>query len=80
MPEKHPNVPVAALFEFTEATLLSTGLSPVDAQVTAEALVFTDALGVFTHGTKLLAGYLKKLQGGGYSPKAQPRIEREGPA
>jgi ureidoglycolate dehydrogenase (NAD+) len=28
----------------------------------------------------LLAGYLKKLQGGGYPPHAVPRIEREGPA
>ena len=80
MPEKSQNVPVSVLFEFTQAALLSTGLSSADAQVTAEALVSTDALGVFTHGTKLLAGYLKKLQGGGYSPKAQPRIEREGPA
>ena len=80
MPEKSPNVPVSVLFEFTQAALLSTGLRDADAKVTAEALVSTDALGVFTHGTKLLAGYLKKLQGGGYSPKAQPRIEREGPA
>jgi len=35
---------------------------------------------VFTHGSKLLAGYLKKLRGGGYPPGAAPRIEREGPA
>jgi LDH2 family malate/lactate/ureidoglycolate dehydrogenase len=80
MPEKSPNVPVSVLFDFTKAALLSTGLSDANAQVTAEALVSTDALGVFTHGTKLLAGYLKKLRGGGYSPKAQPRIEREGPS
>jgi ureidoglycolate dehydrogenase (NAD+) len=36
-------------------------------------------MGVFTHGTKLLIGYLKKLQGGGYRATAVPRIEREGP-
>jgi ureidoglycolate dehydrogenase (NAD+) len=36
-------------------------------------------MGVFTHGTKLLIGYLKKLQGGGYQADAVPLIEREGP-
>lgn len=49
------------------------------AEETAEVLVTTDAMGVFTHGTKLLAGYIRKLQGGGYDPTAEPRIEREGP-
>jgi len=49
------------------------------AEETAEVLVTTDAMGVFTHGTKLLAGYIRKLQGGGYDPTAEPCIEREGP-
>lgn len=49
------------------------------AEETAEVLVTTDAMGVFTHGTKLLAGYIRKLQDGGYDPTAEPRIEREGP-
>ncbi len=74
------NIPVSELFSFVEAALGSTGLSQADARITAEALVSTDMLGVFTHGSKLLAGYLKKLQGGGYPPDAAPRIEREGPA
>jgi LDH2 family malate/lactate/ureidoglycolate dehydrogenase len=34
---------------------------------------------VFTHGTKLLPGYLKKLLAGGYRPDARPRIVRQGP-
>jgi len=59
--------------------LLACGLSPTNARDTSQALVTTDAMGVFTHGTKLLAGYVKKLQGGGYAPAAEPRIEREGP-
>ena len=33
MPEKSQNVPVSVLFEFTQAALLSTGLSSADAQV-----------------------------------------------
>jgi LDH2 family malate/lactate/ureidoglycolate dehydrogenase len=36
-------------------------------------------MGVFTHGTKLLSGYIRKLHGGGYVAAAQPLIERQGP-
>jgi ureidoglycolate dehydrogenase (NAD+) len=67
------------LFGFTERCLLSVGLSPANANDAALALATTDAMGVFTHGTKLLPGYLRKLQGGGYRAAAEPRIEREGP-
>lgn len=68
------------LMKFVTTCLRSTKLSDADCEITAEALVSTDTLGVFTHGTKLLIGYLKKLQGGGYPVSARPRIEREGPA
>lgn len=70
---------IADLVAFVVRCLQRMKLSDDDAQRTAEALVTTDAMGVFTHGTKLLAGYLKKLHGGGYDATAQPRIEREGP-
>jgi LDH2 family malate/lactate/ureidoglycolate dehydrogenase len=59
--------------------LTHCGLNTIPAHDTAQALVTTDAMGVFTHGTKLLAGYIRKLQGGGYVATAQPTIEREGP-
>lgn len=69
-----------ALKQFTIAALQSVGV-PEDASVTsAEALASTDAMGVFTHGTKLLAGYLRRLKGGGYVASGKPVIEREGPA
>jgi LDH2 family malate/lactate/ureidoglycolate dehydrogenase len=70
---------IAYLEQRVAEMLLSYGMSPADAKSTSEALVTTDAMGVFTHGTKLLVGYIKKLQGGGYVATAQPRIEREGP-
>ena len=60
------------------STLGKVGVGQHDAETTANALVTTDAMGVFTHGTKLLGGYLKKLKGGGYGVAAVPRIEREG--
>jgi ureidoglycolate dehydrogenase (NAD+) len=65
---------------FVEKCLASVGMNALEAGQTADALTTTDAMGVFTHGTKLLAGYLRKLQGGGYRADASPRIEREGPA
>lgn len=73
-------VAISDLRHFVTDCLQSTRLSDDDCTITAEALVSTDTLGVFTHGTKLLIGYLKKLQGGGYPVTAKPRIEREGPA
>ncbi len=73
-------IPISSLREFCVEALQREGVSLPDAEITADALVTTDAMGVFTHGTKLLAGYLRKLKGGGYRSTAQPQVEREGPA
>ena len=73
-------IAIADLQHFVMECLLSTGLNDEDCRVTSEALVSTDALGVFTHGSKLLVGYLKKLRGGGYPITAVPCIDREGSA
>src|SRR5690606_32502201 len=72
-------VAIPELTRFVESCLHAVGVGASDASTAADALVTTDAMGVFTHGTKLLAGYLRKLKGGGYQSSAQPRIEREGP-
>ncbi len=73
-------ISISALTSFCQQALAKVNVSPQDAQTTAEALVTTDAMGVFTHGTKLLGGYLHRLKGGGYRAAGKPRIEREGPA
>lgn len=73
------NVPVDALTAFCRTALTRTGMSPEDAQTTADALVTTDSMGVFTHGTKLLAGYVNRLRGGGYRVEGRPKIDRQGP-
>jgi len=80
MSDSHPRVAPAELQAFVERAFGSVGLPPATAQIAAGALVETDTLGVFTHGTKLLAGYLHKLRGGGYVAIAEPTVEREGPA
>ena len=55
-------------------------MSEADARTGADVLVTTDAWGVFTHGTKSLAGYLKRLKAGGLQPKGRPAVVAEGPA
>jgi len=74
------NVPIDALRKFTIDAFRSTGVSEADAATGADVLVTTDAWGVFTHGTKSLAGYLRRLRGGGLRASAQPSITDEGPA
>jgi LDH2 family malate/lactate/ureidoglycolate dehydrogenase len=54
------------------------GLSPGDARTGAEVLATTDGWGVFTHGSKALRGYLRRLHGGGLRPGGRPQVVREG--
>jgi LDH2 family malate/lactate/ureidoglycolate dehydrogenase len=60
--------------------LAKCGLSGPDAETTADVLVTTDTWGVFTHGTKALYAYTRRLRAGGLKPGGRPRIEKEGPA
>lgn len=73
-------IPFDDLSRTVVAMLAACGVGAEDAADTAAALVTTDGMGVFTHGTKLLAGYLRKLRGGGYAAAGRPGAQREGPA
>lgn len=73
-------VPREQLARFCVEALRRVGLTEADAQMGADVLVTTDAWGVFTHGTKCLAGYLRRLQAGGLRPNGRPRIVTEGGA
>ncbi len=68
------------LAEFCAAALRAAGVSESDAQITTDVLVTTDTMGVFTHGTKSLRGYVRRLRAGGLRADARPRIAAEGPA
>lgn len=72
-------VGIDELTQFACDCFQRAGLSAENSFDTAEALVTTDAMGVFTHGTKLMSGYIRKLQGGGYTATHQPQVERQGP-
>lgn len=69
-----------ALMNFTTKAFRIAGLSEVDARIGAEILVLTDTWGTFTHGTKSLRGYLRRLKAGGLRPQGKPRVVNEGPA
>jgi LDH2 family malate/lactate/ureidoglycolate dehydrogenase len=69
-----------ALHGFCEEVLRRAGLSDTDATTAADVLTTTDAWGVFTHGTKGLRGYLKRLQAGGLRPQGRPSVVAEGGA
>ena len=68
------------LHDFSEKVMTKCGLSDADARTVADVLVGTDTFGVMTHGTKNLYGYAQKLLAGGLDAKAQPSIEKQGPA
>ena len=73
-------IAVPKLEAFCVDALRTAGVSENDARATAEILVLTDTWGVFTHGTKNLRGYIRRIRGGGIRKDAQPKIVREGPA
>src|SRR5260221_4418394 len=62
---------------FTAESLRHFGVSKADAATTADVLATTDAWGVFTHGTKALSGYLRRLKLGGLTARGVPRIVNE---
>jgi ureidoglycolate dehydrogenase (NAD+) len=68
------------LKKFCVAAMLKSGLSPEDAELTAEVLVTTDTWGTFTHGSRQLRGLLKNIRSGRLDPKARIEVVSEGPA
>ncbi|MGA2512870.1 MAG: Ldh family oxidoreductase [Candidatus Limnocylindrales bacterium] len=73
-------VDYASLNGFCAELLRRAGLCEADARLGADVLATTDAWGVFTHGTKLMRGYLKRLLAGGLKPRGRPAVVAEGGA
>ncbi len=68
------------LHGFVVEAFRRAGLSDTDATVEADVLTMTDAWGIFTHGTKNVRGYLRRLKAGGLRATGRPRVAAEGPA
>ena len=75
-----PAVAYAKLHCYAAEAFRRAGLSEADATVGADVLATTDAWGVFTHGTKSLRGYLRRLKLGGLRATGRPQLAAEGPA
>src|SRR5437667_11680085 len=71
---------VQDLHAFCVEALTQTGVGESDARTTADVLVTTDTWGTFTHGTKALRAYIRRLRGGGLRKNGTPRVVDEGPA
>src|SRR5438045_4682394 len=65
---------------FCVEALTKAGVDQKDARTTADVLVTTDTWGTFTHGTKALRAYIRRLAGGGLRKNGTPRVVDEGPA
>ncbi len=68
------------LRQFCIDVLLRAGMNEIDAATGADVLVTTDAWGVFTHGTKCLRGYVRRLLAGGLRSSGRPKVVAQGPA
>lgn len=68
------------LHSFCMEALRTAGVSEAHALITSDVLVTTDTWGVFTHGTKLLQGYIKRILAGGLRTDTEPRVVAGGPA
>jgi ureidoglycolate dehydrogenase (NAD+) len=71
---------VQNLHAFCLEALTKVGVSSADASTTADVLVMTDTWGTFTHGTKALRAYVRRLRGGGLRRNGQPKVRADGPA
>lgn len=74
------SVSYSRLHRFVVEAFRCAGLSDADAAVGADVLTMTDAWGVFTHGTKNVRGYLRRLKAGGLRATGRPCVAAEGPA
>jgi ureidoglycolate dehydrogenase (NAD+) len=73
-------VSYARLHRFVVEAFRRVGMSEADANIGADVLATTDAWGVFTHGTKCVRGYLRRLKAGGLRAAGRPHVASEGPA
>ncbi len=69
-----PMYDAAHLRVFAEALLHKSGLTPSQAQRTAEVLLEGDLLGHTTHGLQLLAPYLRDIEAGRMCREGEPTV------
>jgi len=67
------------LLEFSKRCFEKLGLPEEDAELTAQALIWTSLRGVDSHGVIRLKAYADRLRAGGVNPLSPSRVVKEGP-
>jgi len=70
-------VPAGKLLSFCIGCFEKLGLSPKNARLTAENLIFANLRGVDSHGVIRMKIYAERLRAGGFKPKGRPKIVAE---
>jgi LDH2 family malate/lactate/ureidoglycolate dehydrogenase len=74
-------IPAETLRRWTRQVFERVGVSPEDAALAADPLIEANLRGVDTHGiTRVLVGYVRRLQGGAVSPRTEFTTLRESPS
>mgnify|MGYP003114326513 CR=1 FL=1 len=68
--------PAVSVYDFVEQALLKSGVEELAARVTARGLWQASLRGVDSHGIRLLAHYLRGVQGGRINPTAHFQFEK----
>ncbi len=68
------------LLNFCTEACKKFGLSDETSRITAEVLTETDMMGTYSHGTKNLLDYMRKIQAGGIKVNGEIKVLKEGPA
>ena len=67
------------LRQFCTEALEKAGVPGDDAKIVADVQVETDLWGIFTHGSILIVGYIRRIKGGGTNPRANITVIKESP-
>lgn len=60
-----------------ESALIEKGVSPAQAEIVADCMACSDAYGVTSHGSALLAAHIARIERGGYNLDPNIRVIRE---
>ncbi len=70
-------VPHEVLHRFCSECFVKLGMTPEDAALTADNLIFASLRGVDSHGVMRLKIYTDRMRAGGTDPRARPRLVSE---
>lgn len=80
MAQTEIRVPHESLKAFTREVFVRADLSPEDAAIEAEVLVWANLRGVDSHGVLRIPAYLENIQKGAMNPRPNVRVLKETPA